>query len=308
MMPKGNKRGFTIVELLTVMSIIIILISVLVPALNRVRKVAKDVSQKAQFYDIDRALTEYRNDHQDEYPDSNRYDSTGTVSYCGAMRLCEALVGQDGMGFNPESKFLSIAGNGADGNALYQFDLCTRLDPSSSGFTTAKKDNLKKRIRYLENTDIKAAPLGAMFTRSSISPFAAYATNQPMRVLCDVYNRVPVNTAVCADLGDKTGMPILYYRADVRKFSHDVNHPSNPDNIYNHLDNDELVGLGLPWEATLTTIPPLSSDPSTWFYKRITNTAVTSTLVPFKKSEYILISAGFDGIFGTNDDVYNFRR
>lgn len=127
-------------------------------------------------------------------------------------------------------------------------------------------------------------------------------------VLCDVYNRVPVNTAVCADLGDKTGMPILYYRADVRKFSHDVNHPSNPDNIYNHLDNDELVGLGLPWEATLTTIPPLSSDPSTWFYKRITNTAVTSTLVPFKKSEYILISAGFDGIFGTNDDVYNFRR
>ena len=58
-MPKETKKGFTIIELLTVMSIIIILMSLLVPGLNRIRKLAKDLAQKAQFYDIDKALNDY---------------------------------------------------------------------------------------------------------------------------------------------------------------------------------------------------------------------------------------------------------
>jgi prepilin-type N-terminal cleavage/methylation domain-containing protein len=44
-----KRKGFTIVELLTVMAIIAILMGLLLPAMNAVRKAAKDVSQKAQF-------------------------------------------------------------------------------------------------------------------------------------------------------------------------------------------------------------------------------------------------------------------
>ena len=40
--------GFTIVELLTVMSVIVILIGLLVPSLNKVKRFARDVKQKAQ--------------------------------------------------------------------------------------------------------------------------------------------------------------------------------------------------------------------------------------------------------------------
>ena len=49
-------KGFTIVELLTVMSIIIILMGVLVPALNRVRRFSKIVTQRGQFHEISKGL------------------------------------------------------------------------------------------------------------------------------------------------------------------------------------------------------------------------------------------------------------
>jgi len=48
MKSKGKKVGFTIIELLTVMSIIIILIAMLVPSLNAVRRYARVVMQKGQ--------------------------------------------------------------------------------------------------------------------------------------------------------------------------------------------------------------------------------------------------------------------
>ena len=54
---KSNKKAaFTIVELLTVMSIIVILIGLLVPAMNQVKIFAKEVKQKAQFNAISVAL------------------------------------------------------------------------------------------------------------------------------------------------------------------------------------------------------------------------------------------------------------
>lgn len=52
MKTKYKQRAFTIVELLTVMSIIIILIGLLVPGLNQIRQYATGVKQKVQFHNI----------------------------------------------------------------------------------------------------------------------------------------------------------------------------------------------------------------------------------------------------------------
>jgi len=93
MRAKGKKTGFTIVELLTVMSIIIILISLLLPSLAAVRRYAKDVRQHGQFHDIENCLEMFSIDY-DGYPDSSWSDIDGD-SYCGAMKLCEAILGQE---------------------------------------------------------------------------------------------------------------------------------------------------------------------------------------------------------------------
>jgi len=44
------------------------------------------------------------------------------------------------------------------------------------------------------------------------------------------------------------------------------------------------------------------------FYKLIQNEDVITIPTPYKKEEYILISAGYDGRYGTRDDVFNFKK
>ncbi len=312
MKPERTEGGFTIIELLTVMSIIIVLISLLAPALNRVRKVAKDLSQKSQFYDIEKALAQFRSDHEDEYPnsDGNDPDPSGTVPYCGAMKLCEAVAGQDGMGFHNESRFWAGGGPAQDGGAdsdnypLYPFNLCASVSPPYIG---AQASTLRKRQLYLENRNIKICRLEAMYPRT-ISPFVEGEVVVPNAVICDVYMRASVENTCTAMAGQKVGMPVLYYKADVRKLAHD---PCTIDlDIYNVEDNQYLVGLGLPWENPIVTVPRLYDSPvrRTNFYELTRNPSVTSTPTPYKKDEFILISAGYDGEFGTRDDIFNFER
>ena len=64
-----KKRGFSIVELMTVMSVIMILVALLVPALNQVKRFAKGVKQKSQFHSISVALDMF-NAEQENYPPS----------------------------------------------------------------------------------------------------------------------------------------------------------------------------------------------------------------------------------------------
>ena len=79
-----------------------ILLSILLPALNMAKWYAKYVTQKNQFHNIDTGLQAFEIDFK-EYPDSSATDATD-APYCGAMKLAEAMAGQDGLGFNPEFK------------------------------------------------------------------------------------------------------------------------------------------------------------------------------------------------------------
>ncbi len=136
-------------------------------------------------------------------------------------------------------------------------------------------------------------------------------------VLCDEYSRTMNATGI------KAGMPILYFRANL---SGTVN--PNEDNGYNqdyagriylYEDNDDLLMLDAPWTGGVRH--PMVSDfswvapatgpekPLQTFYWRINNDEILLTSGrPWRADSYLLLSAGFDGLYGTRDDIYNFQE
>jgi type II secretory pathway pseudopilin PulG len=317
-MTSTKTKGFTIVELLTVMSIIIILMSVLVPGLARSRRFSKVVVQRGQFHEISKGLELYRNDHQETYPDSGAVDTNATPNgYCGAMKLCEALLGQDGMGNH------SLSSSQAK-QTVYLFDLCITIDPGATAYTQPQITNLQERNKYTDAENIKAyrlrnvfAATWASFTTATnfYAPKASFDPALPNAVIGDVFQRADIKggtapTGCPQKAGQKVGMPVLYYKADPSKFNHDTILTSLGTanaNIYNFDDNYALTALGCPWEGTQTTQHPMFTDPRI-FLKAITNDKVTATPRPHNEDGYILLSAGWDGLYGTQDDVYNFAK
>jgi len=276
---KTNKKkvGFTIVELLTVMSIIVILIGLLVPAINRVRMYAKEVTQRTQLAAIGTGI-EFFSGELDGYPPSSALDSAGNA-YCGALKLCEAMMGQDLMGFHPDSDFLR---DGVDraGRALY---------------VTTTLDARKKPYLQLENANVQK--LVDIYGAGNTSPFLPESY-----VLCDVFSHSYKS-------GARGGMPILYYKADVSNSLHDPN--TNPTatnsqgNIYNYWDNQMLVMLGKPWEQGTTSRHALMDRDR--FYKNTRNHKIPYPPRPYRADSFILITAGLDGEYGTADDICNFE-
>jgi len=285
------KAAFTIVELLTVMSIIVILIGLLVPALNQVKRYAYEVKQKAQLKSIDTAV-ELFNSEFDGYPDSLAVDQDG-VEYCGAMRLCEAVMGQDLQGVHPDTVFRS---DGTDG-------ISKILYPDANNVSLqAYRDNLSMRKGpYLPLESANAFPIWDIY--SNPGPFAPRHF-----VLCDVFRRVTNRTT-----GKKIGMPILYYKANTANTRHNVAQPDDPENIYNYLDNQSLLMLGKPWDQGSGTsgsphrLAVENGQPGVRFYLNTKNEKVTTASRPYRADTFILISAGYDGEYGTPDDICNYE-
>lgn len=286
---QSNRAAFTIVELLTVMSIIVILIGLLVPALNQVKRFAYQVKQMAQLKSIDTAI-ELFNSEFDGYPDSSA-KGPDDVPYCGAMKLCEAVMGQDLQGYHPDSIF---RGDGTDGiKPLY---------PDANTVTPAVyRDNLSMRKGpYLPPENANAYRLADLYPQTQ--PFSPRHF-----VLCDVFRRVTHRTT-----GKKVGMPILYYKANTANSNHNIANPGDPQNIYNYFDNQQLLLLGKPWDQGATASIPhrLAVEKSTAgvrFYMNTKNDKVTTASRPYRADTYILISAGWDGEYGTPDDICNFE-
>jgi type II secretory pathway pseudopilin PulG len=288
-----KKRAFTIVELLTVMSIIVVLIGLMVPALNKVRRFARDVEQMAQFNAMGAAIELFNNEY-DGYPPSNALDSAPQPqAYCGAMKLCEALMGQDLLGFHSNSVFRRDRLDSTETLDLYPVDI-------DSLPANLRDNNLKARKGpYLQAENANAWRMEDIYGSDNVAPFLGTTF-----VLCDVYDRQMQS-------GEKTGMPILYYKADTANSFHNPTlNPTPTDskgNIYNYWDNHALVSLGKPWQPKggATSAHKLATPER--FYKNTQSDQITTTQRPYRADTYILISAGWDAEYGTADDICNYK-
>ncbi|MHC4259957.1 MAG: type II secretion system protein [Planctomycetota bacterium] len=243
----GRQAAFTIIELLTVMSVIIILIGILVPGLTALKRYAWDVTQREQFHAMDTALEGF-NAERGAYPDS------GAAGVVGALELAISMVGVDLLGYSL--------------NGIY--------DPC----------DLSNRRKYMELRDAKPYRLQDLYP--AYAPFSGAEY-----VLCDVYRKVEHALS-----GNLVGMPVLYYSANTARFG---------QNIYNFTDNEPLIILGKPWEIG----QPVHRLDEVMFDIGIRNDEIwensNKTLYrPHRDNSYILLSAGYDGEYGTGDDISNF--
>jgi prepilin-type N-terminal cleavage/methylation domain-containing protein len=62
-----KKRGFTLIELLVVIAIIAMLLAILMPALNKVKKIAQRVVCGTNLKGFGNAMTVYANDFDGQY-------------------------------------------------------------------------------------------------------------------------------------------------------------------------------------------------------------------------------------------------
>lgn len=286
---KPTKTGLTMIELLIVLGIIALLVGLLVPALTTVRNIAKETKQKAQFSTIEMALVAFKNDYGD-YPFSESYSRDTLVNdYCGAQKLAEALVGRDLLGFHPDSTWSATDP--------------TYYPPSPPGPTD---DNLRRRKGpYLELASTNVFRLGMSDPSINDGLFAntgdlAWDRN----VLCDVFGvkekKVTVITPITLETHTfSAGTPILYYKANT---SSKRIEPPGPY-IYDPADNEALIMLGRRSDGMQHNLSTHSR-----FIQEIMDPKASTDVRPwpYRPDSYILISAGVDGLYGTDDDITNF--
>lgn len=234
-----------------------------------------DFRQVAQLHSMEAALELFAFEFKG-YPPSDATDPIG-APYCGAMKLAEAILGRDLIGCHSASVFRA---DGFDPNGEMM------LYPNEPD-----KEDLKfRKGPYLQRENANAYRLADVYGEGRAGPF-----DGNLFVLCDTFIHKRPS-------GKKTGMPILYYRADRTGTAHDVNDPDNPANIYDYRDNQMLVGLGVPSEPN--AVHPLS-DPRRFYMNTMSN-KIPAQSRPYQPDSFILISAGYDGLYGTADDICNF--
>jgi prepilin-type N-terminal cleavage/methylation domain-containing protein len=302
MIMMNNRKAFTIVELLIVVTIIALLLGILLPSIAMVRAKAKETAQKAQFATIEMALEAFKQDYGD-YPPSDLSGTTTQTYYCGAQKLSEALLGWDLMGFNPNSNWQaldSVANSGAYDSTP------ANLQARKGPYLELAKANAFRLYRDLFNNNDSSIP--ATF------------------VLCDVY-RVRKLTDPNTGKTITVGSPILYYKANTANKTIDMT-VTITDRTYNYNNNWPITsslklttngpgGLKHPFDSPSsgTEYPVFYSDKATYDATTyggsgigygIRDTKVPSVARPYNPDTYILISAGPDGYYGTADDIHNY--
>ena len=288
---RKKTRGFTIVEILTVLAIISLLIAILLPSLNMARNAARTAKQKVQMSYIDQALLAWRNDFGDYPPSSCIAPPYPDNYYCGAQKLAEALLGWDLLGFHPSSVFTVDGTNPA-------------LAVPNIYNPTIATEMAKRKPRYLELETANAFRLNQVFRLQGTLTPAAYQRY----VICDSFGRTDVTVG---KENVKVGRPILYYRADTsqKQFV-----PLPGKTIYDFTDNLQLIITAQINDiADNPNINHPLRTPANFYsnqYKILDTKIYQSAGLawPRRPDSYILISAGLDGLYGTQDDITNFGQ
>lgn len=353
MKPKHTQRqrahvGFTLVEALVVVAILAILVGILVPALNAVRKNAKVTSTRSTVQSISTAIETFKADQQVGGalpPSESSSDNTGGLPYfqvrtpyaatkaggmeaTGAGLLVWALAGADLLG-TPGFKTTrsgssnwaqdtDASDNGQGNRGIYA------LDPNTGDPYFKRSGPYVDLTKVKVSKAVKTGTLTRFVVEEELNARKEMGLGNPDQ---DSQRDFPMFL-------DAFGYPILYWRADpagqiIADGWPQQNQPQTGQNrgIYHWRSNMKLIGDGSkslvlrPYDQSKNANPHYKLeapgqnpilDPNNANFKGfslyIQNKDVKVKAAPQRPDTYLLVSPGEDGIYGTADDITNFEH
>jgi len=335
-------RAFTLVEMMVVVAIIALLLAALLPAFGAVKRQAKIAQANAQFKALDTGINAFRaeaalggalppsvsdsGELRKQIADPRNVSPDTKVTVAGAHLLVHAMIGADGLG-TPGFRDIN-----RDPKGLWSDDTHKNLDNS----------NIKQcGIYAIGDTGDTAGK--EKFPRYGGAGYVDEKMKERAKTLEELLNEGKVlNPPTTPEIAVKERMfmdpwdhPILYYKANPTALR--MTAATDKPGIYRQEDNDIITGTqggvtpeedGLDFgqgkdgghlhhiriaksldpTEKIEDIKSLNDDYKYSFARFIIDASVKARPTPVQKDSYLLISAGPDARYGTDDDVLNWTR
>ena len=324
-------RGFTLVELLTVIAIIALLIGILLPSLQTARDQAKALKTRAMLKSLGDGLEMFRteNENDREFRTTNGYPTsaaaedqteTGAQDMYGAHQLVRHLMGKDLKGFVPRrnvpaSLQSDAAAAAGDEQVLWYdpeaFELAPldRVGPyvAADAVTVVRTRHLPEAEKYPDPT------VGQMpqhvFVGTHGYPVLYYLANPSFSGRPDALVARLEEPAV-----GETGYPGIYTFEDNGIFTGFCDDTTCFDPAWPFGGGESRIQKFGDIPAIAATV---GDDTRTFQYyvlnkqvyqatKDPDDETAVPTAVPYRKDSFLLITPGKDGVYGTSDDVTNY--